>query len=90
VFSGTIGHFEFMRAPADYWLPTTAYAPHFPVFWGPIDLALSVAADVVILPYTLCEQLVYGNVREETWIPMATPCWRRPTSAVPCTQFVAL
>lgn len=77
VFSGSRRHLDAMANPDelgrgertvgvglvnDYWLPTGAggLGAVF-VYWAPLDFLLSLAADAVILPYTIPAQLVWGN-----------------------------
>ena len=61
LFSGTWNHFKRMASgSADYWSPAPMLPP-----WMPLDFPLSLAADIVILPYTIPTQLIYGNFKEK-------------------------
>ncbi|MHC4512470.1 MAG: YceK/YidQ family lipoprotein [Planctomycetota bacterium] len=69
VFSGTRAHGLAMASGrvfwhhGEYWTPRTSLVP-IPI-WLPLDLPLSFAADILILPYTIPTQLMYGNFKEE-------------------------
>ena len=73
VFSGTRAHLRSMAHPNDksggnYWLPGGGILLPLPlplVFWAPLDLPLSFAADIAILPYTIPAQLICGNFKEQ-------------------------
>ena len=69
VFSGTRAHGMAMASRrvhwhhGEYWTLRTSQVP-IPI-WLPLDLPLSFAADILILPYTIPAQLMYGNFKDE-------------------------
>ncbi len=69
VFSGTRAHGMAMASgrvhwhQGEYWTLRTSQVP-IPI-WLPLDLPLSFAADILILPYTIPAQIMYGNFKGE-------------------------
>ncbi len=65
VFSGTRAHVMAMASGrvfwhhGEYWTLKAGLVPI--LIWFPLDLPLSFVADIVILPYTIPAQLMYGN-----------------------------
>ena len=65
VFSGTRGHIMAMEGGTGHWNSTMTYwipggLPPF-IWWHPLDLPLSLAADIALLPWTIPAQLIWGN-----------------------------
>ena len=69
VFSGTRAHVKAIGSGHLPWNETFSYwTPIFspPAFgWHPLDLPFSLAADILILPYTIPKQLICGGFKEK-------------------------
>ena len=72
VFSGTRAHVMAIASGRAFWDPITSYwnpRGWYPlpliVWWYPLDVPLSLAADIAILPYTIPAQLAWGNFKEK-------------------------
>ena len=72
VFSGTVAHANGIWSrhmpwnAESYWLPQNGVIVPF---WLPLDVPLSLAADILLLPYTIPAQLAWGNFE----LPVETP-----------------
>ena len=77
VFTGTRAHLRLMVNPTsldgdvffnNYWIPAFGMT----IFWLPFDFPLSLAADLVILPYTVPAQLIWGDYDNDQKVRFAS------------------